>query len=86
MSSYKSTIASLLSNSSHVTEAQQKTFEKIEQGVLYAWNNWDAGILATYYTGEKPEEPTAAFVENWVDNEDFDADGYDVEHLKELFA
>ena len=63
-----------------------KTVDKINEAIQYAWNNWDADIVAPFYDGAKPELPTDEFIIDWVDNWDFEADGYDGEYLKEIFA
>lgn len=84
--SYKKRITEILtSRNESLSVDQQKTIDKISDGVEYAWKNWDADITATYYSGDKPETAPANFIENWVDNEDLEADGYDVERLKDLF-
>lgn len=86
MEAYKMTIANNLINGNwNLTSSQHAQMSKISEAVDYAWNNWDEDILKTYYEGEKPEQPTAEFITNWVDNEDFEADGYDVEHLQKIF-
>lgn len=86
MEAYKATIANNLINGYwDSTPSQNIQMSKISEAVNYAWNNWDQEILRTYYEGEKPEQPTEEFINNWVDNEDFEADGYDVDRLKELF-
>ena len=86
MEAYKMTIANNLINGNwNLTSAQNAQMSKITHAVDYAWNNWDEEVLKTYYEGEKPQQPTEEFINNWVDNEDFEADGYDVEHLEEIF-
>src|SRR5690625_5077845 len=83
METYKRNIADrLINNEIH----NNRTLENIDEAIQYAWNNWDADIVSTYYTGQKPALPNAEFIENWIDNEDFDADGDDVEYLKEQFS
>ena len=57
---------------------------KIDDAIQWAWDNWDSNILKTYYEGEKPSLPTESFIYQWVDNEDFEADGYDMEELSQL--
>lgn len=87
MEAYKNTIARNLINGNHSLSAeQQKQQDRISAAIEYAWNHWDNEIVATYYEGEKPQFANADFIENWVDNEDFEADGYDVDRLKELFG
>jgi hypothetical protein len=57
---------------------------KIDQAVQWAWDNWDDNIVSTYYEGEKPSLPTESFIRQWVENEDFEADGYNMELLAEI--
>jgi len=63
-----------------------RNLEGIDAAIQYAWNNWDEEIVSTYYTGDKPELPTSEFIIEWIENTDFEADGYDVEYLKEQFG
>lgn len=87
MDTYKKVIIkNLVNGNRNLTEQQQKSYDKINKAVEYAWNNWDAGIVATYYKGNKPAHPNREFIENWVDNEDFEIDGLDEALLKELFG
>jgi predicted AlkP superfamily pyrophosphatase or phosphodiesterase len=87
MESYKETIANNLVNENHsLTTAQDRVMSKISEAVNYAWNNWDDKIIQTYYEGEKPAQPTEDFIKQWVENEDFEADGYDIEELQDLFG
>ncbi len=86
MEAYKETIASILINGEHMlTQSQQRQIDKISEGIDYAWNNWDENILETYYEGEKPIDPTESFITQYVENEDFEANGYDVDYLEEIF-
>lgn len=87
MNTYKNTIASNLINGNYsLSPAQQRAHDSISAAIDYAWNNWDADILATYYVGEKPETANTAFITNWIENEDLEADGYNVDLLEEIFA
>lgn len=82
MENYKKRIIDTLINGG----LTNRTIIKIDDAIQWSWNHWDENIISTYYTGDKPELPTADFIENWVENEDFEADGYDVEYLKYLFS
>lgn len=82
MENYKKAIADALING----VLNNKTLLKIDDAIQWSWNHWEEDIISTYYTGKKPELPTAKFIKEWVDSYDFDADGYDVEYLKELFT
>lgn len=86
MEKYKKNIVSIFATGNiNLNEKQQQAFDQISDAVYYAWNNWDESIVSTYYEGkEKPEDPTPEFIEQWLENEDFEADGFDVEALKEL--
>lgn len=84
METYKRTIADKLINNEI---NNNRTLERIDEAIQWSWNHWDEDIITTYYNGDKkPELPTTEFIEEWVENEDFEADDYDVEYLKELFA
>lgn len=86
METYKKNIVTIfLTGTQSLNERQHALFSKISDAVSYAWNNWDDNIIATYYQGEKPEFAPIDFVEEWISNEDFEADGYNVEELEELF-
>lgn len=83
MESYKRNIIDALINGG----INNKTLLKIDDAIQWAWNHWNKELIDTYYSGDKkPELPTAKFIEEWVENADFEADGYDVEYLKELFT
>lgn len=58
---------------------------KIMTAIRWAWDNWNAEIIQTYYIGEKPINPPIVFVINWIENEDFECDGYNIEKLNEIF-
>ena len=53
-----------------------KILYKISTAIQWAWDNWDASIVETYYEGDKPKYPTEDFTTQWVNNNDFEADGY----------
>lgn len=83
MESYKRNIIDALINGG----INNKTLLKIDDAIQWAWNHWNKELIDTYYSGDKkPELPTTEFIEEWVENADFEADGYDVEYLKELFT
>lgn len=83
MESYKRNIIDALINGG----INNKTLLKIDDAIQWAWNHWNKELIDTYYSGDKkPELPTTEFIEEWVENEDFEAEDYDVEYLKELFA
>lgn len=84
METYKRIIADRIINNEI---NNNRTLQRIASSIQYSWNEWDESIIASYYGGdEKPELPTDDFIENWVENEDFEVDGYDVEYLKYLFS
>ena len=69
-----------------LTEEQSRIVAKISDGIDYAWNNWDDEIVKAHYEGNtKPVDAPASFIQEWIENEDFSADNYDVEGLKEIF-
>jgi hypothetical protein len=63
-----------------------RTFNAIECAIQEAWKIWDEDVLTTYYKGEKPEEPTESFSLQWIENEDFEADGHDVDEMCKEFG
>lgn len=88
METYKDEIASNLIRYQNGT-ANPNLIEKIQpiyNAVFWAWENWDKDVIATFYESEKPESPTEEFIYQWVENEDFEADGYNIEELKEIFS
>lgn len=62
-----------------VKDKQYPLLTKIEDAVNYAFENWDKKIIDTYKSKEE-------FVENWIENEDFEADGFDEKRIIELFS
>ncbi len=44
-------------------------YDRITDAIYWAWENWDKSVLATYYEGEKPAEPSFEFRKQWVENE-----------------
>lgn len=58
--------------------------KKVDIAIQWAWDNWEEKIISTYYEGDKPKFPPLNFIENWVENEDFEADGFNMDVLKEL--
>lgn len=70
----------------YLTEEQFRIVRKIDDGINYAWGNWDEKLLRSYYAGNvKPGDIPDAFVKEWIENEDFEADGYEVRGLQEIF-
>lgn len=83
---YKEVITRRLIELIHKGGNTSDTLSKIYEMVQWAWDNWDEDIISTYYEGEKPISPTKEFIEQWVDNEDFEADGFDWYTLKGIFG
>jgi len=75
----------LINRSSFKTEEQQKLLDKVSEGIEYAWNHWDAKVIATYYYTVKPLFATVEFIQNYIENEDFEANGFDVKTIKTIF-
>lgn len=72
--------------SENIGNEKLRIVTKVKDAIQWAWDNWDESEIKAYHEGvEKPELPTPAFQREWIDNEDFEADGYDVEGLKEIF-
>ncbi len=47
---------------------------QVDENISWAWDNWEEDILKDFYTGEKPENYTEDFRDNWIDNEDFETE------------
>ena len=75
----------LLNGYANAQAAEQPILDKISTSIQWAWDNWSTDVMKTYYEGEKPKYPTEDFTTQWVNNNDFEADGYDEEFLKRLF-
>ena len=60
-------IEAIASKADHQFDA--KAYDQVTELIFWAWENWDAKVLATYYTGEKPEEPTYEFRKQWIETE-----------------
>lgn len=58
--------------------------KKIDESIHWAWDNWEDSIIQKYYVGEKPSLPTEQFIYEWIENEDFEADGYNIQELTNL--
>jgi len=62
-----------LANCNHVNDGSLAA--QADENIRWAWDNWDAKVIATYHEGkEKPENYTPEFRDNWIDNEPFDAE------------
>ena len=79
--SYTTTIAELL-NSNNAIPEQQSMLNKISEGIDYAWNNWDKDIVEAYYVGENPSSVNVEFIKDYINNQDFNTDGFDEDYLK----
>lgn len=91
MEPYKENIAAFLIKGYYgVSHYKLKILDKISDAIYYAWENWDdENVLQDFYDGTKgvkPVEPTDEFIQHWIDNEDFEADGFDENQLKEMFS
>ena len=47
----------------------QKSFDRLEESISFAWDNWDESIVSTYYEGKKPNHATDKFTIEWIENE-----------------
>ena len=45
----------------------------VNENIQWAWDNWTVD-LSDYFEGEKPENYTKDFMEDWIDNEDFESE------------
>lgn len=62
--------------SQNYTFDNSSTLTRIDIAIQEAWNIWEDRHTQPHYpVGEdKPEEPTASFIKEWVGAEDFEAD------------
>jgi hypothetical protein len=59
----------------------------IRNMIQEAWEIWPDDATKEFWGQQlKPANYTGSFAENWIDNEDFDADGYDEQELDHLFG
>lgn len=87
MENYKNQILAHLLTLFRATPEQQKMIDRIYEGVSYAWNFWNCEIIADYIDlSEKTKVPNEKFITLWLDNTDLEADGYNVEYLREIFV
>lgn len=64
-----------------------RLFTQIETAIHQAWESWDEETVKTYWEenhDSKPTAPTDEFSTAWIENEDFEADGFNIEVLEEL--
>jgi hypothetical protein len=60
------------------------TFKRVDSMIQWAWVHWDDYVTSTFHTGVKPEDAPAAFALQYIENEDFEADGFDVEEIERI--
>ena len=83
---YKAAIIKSFNLGTYTNERMYQLKSRISDAINYAWSDWDNEYLKTYYEGEKPKSPTEEFIENWIQNEDFEeAWASDIEEIKKLF-
>lgn len=69
------------------TQKEYNILERICDDIDYAWNMWPHEDLSQYFvTGGKPTTVPIAFISDWIYDEDFEADGYDVDLLHSLWG
>jgi hypothetical protein len=47
----------------------QNAYDQLTDGITFAWENWEQNVLATFFTGNKPEKPPTLFVSEWIETE-----------------
>ena len=56
--------------------------EKVSSLINQAWNNWTDDITREYWEAEeKPQTETDSFILDWIENADFEADGFNIAEL-----
>lgn len=73
-------------NNGNVFGQLGETICKIDKTLCLAWDNWDEDIVRIFYEFDKPKYPTEDFITAWVENEDFEASGYNLNELINEFA
>jgi hypothetical protein len=64
-----------------------RLLDGIRNSIQEAWESWDDETTKEFWENEaKPTGYTQSFAEHWIDNEDFEADGYDENAMDKLFA
>lgn len=86
MENYKTEIVRLVNALNNDTALGQIPNEvrKIDAAIQSAWDTWDDDIVATFYNHEKPARPTMSFIYQWVENEDLEQAGFDMDVLRGL--
>ena len=46
----------------------------VSENIQWAWDNWTIDFTNYFKGSKKPETYTVAFMEEWIDNEDFDTE------------
>lgn len=65
---------------------QIEIMHSINQRIEYSWNEWDYDLISPYFEDNKPEWATIEFIEEWIENEDFEAGGFNEAELHILFV
>lgn len=86
MENYKYEVSRLLNELNNGTGnlVINDIIRKIDEILCWAWDNWESDLTGYHPGVEKPKFPTESFIDDWVENEDFEADGFDIEELKNL--
>jgi hypothetical protein len=68
----KAELKSDLATCNHVND--NSLAAHVNENIQWAWNNWDIDFSLYFEGNEKPERYTVAFMEEWIENEDFDTE------------
>lgn len=61
--------------------------DDLQEDIQFAWDDWSDDVTREHWeSSEKPEDFTASFAEEYLENEDFEAAGYSLARLNSLFA
>ena len=61
-----------LQSCSHVND--NSLAAHVSEAIQWAWDNWTVDFTPYFEGSEKPETYTVAFMEEWIENEDFDTE------------
>lgn len=46
----------------------------VNENIQWAWDNWDIDFSSYFEGSEKPQQYTTSFMEEWIENEDFETE------------
>ena len=68
----RSELINELSSCNHVND--NTLAAHVNENIQWAWDNWNIDFSSYFDGSEKPEQYTVSFMEEWIENEDFDTE------------